>query len=155
MDQQTEESGIMAGSLNKVMLIGNLGRDPESRSFQNGGRVVNLNLAVSETWKDKHSGERKERTEWVTVAIFNEGLGDVAQKYLRKGSKVYICGKLQTRKWQDQSGVDRYSTEVVLNGFGDELILLDGKAEIGERKQPYGSGDSDPFGADLDDGIPF
>lgn len=145
----------MAGSLNKVMLIGNLGRDPESRSFQNGGKVVNLNLACSESWRDKSSGERKERTEWVTVAIFNDGLGTVAEKYLRKGSKVYVSGKLQTRKWQDQSGNDRYSTEVVLNGFGDELILLDGKAEIGERKAGYDTPpNDDPFGLDGDD-VPF
>ena len=150
----------MAGSLNKVMLIGNLGRDPESRSFQNGGKVVNLNLACSESWKDRATGERKEKTEWVTVAIFNDGLAGVAERFLRKGSKVYVCGKLQTRKWQDQSGADRYSTEVVLNGFGDELILLDGKAEVGERKRGYdeptgGGGHVDPFNADLDDNVPF
>lgn len=151
----------MAGSLNKVMIIGNLGRDPESRSFQNGGRVVNLNVAVSESWKDRNTGERKERTEWVQVAIFNDGLGDVAQKYLRKGSKVYLSGKLQTRKWQDQSGNDRYTTEVVLNGFGDELILLDGKSANSDRQGLGGGpelpemGDRDPFGADLDDEIPF
>ena len=142
----------MAGSLNKVMIIGNLGRDPESRSFQNGGKVVNLNVAVSETWKDKSSGERKEKTEWVQVAIFNEGICKVAENYLRKGSKVYLCGKLQTRKWQDQSGNDRYTTEVVLNGFGDELILLDGKAEIGERKKGY---DEPALEPELDDHVPF
>ena len=150
----------MAGSLNKVMLIGNLGADPESRSFQSGGKVVNFRIATSESWKDKVTGERRERSEWHSIAIFNEGLGNVAERYLRKGSKVYVCGKLQTRKWQDQSGADRYSTEVVLNGFGDELILLDGKAETGERKRGYdeptgGGGHVDPFQADLDDDVPF
>jgi len=115
----------MAGSLNKVQLIGSLGADPESRSFANGGQVVNLRIATSETWKDRNSGERKERTEWHTVAIFNEGLAKVAAQYLRKGSKVYIEGQLQTRKWQDQSGQDRYSTEVVVQNFGGALVLLD------------------------------
>ena len=116
----------MAGSVNKVIIVGNLGRDPESRSFQNGGKVVNLRIATSETWKDRNSGERKEKTEWHSVAIFNEGLANVAEKYLRKGSKVYIEGQLQTRKWQDQSGNDRYSTEVVLQGFNGNLTMLDG-----------------------------
>lgn len=116
----------MAGSVNKVILVGNLGRDPEVRSFPNGGKVCNLRIATSETWKDKASGERKERTEWHTVAIFNEGLVRVAEQYLRKGSKVYIEGQLQTRKWQDQSGADRYSTEVVLQGYTGELKMLDG-----------------------------
>lgn len=116
----------MAGSLNKVMLIGNLGADPEVRSFQNGGKVCNLRIATSETWKDRQSGERKEKTEWHTVAIFSEGLVGVAESYLRKGSKVYIEGKLQTRKWQDQSGNDRYSTEVVLQGPGAVMTMLDG-----------------------------
>jgi single-strand DNA-binding protein len=116
----------MAGSLNKVMLIGNLGADPEVRSFQNGGKVCNLRIATSETWKDRQSGERKEKTEWHTVAIFSEGLVGVAEQYLRKGSKVYIEGKLQTRKWQDQSGADRYSTEVVLQGPGAVMTMLDG-----------------------------
>ena len=117
----------MAGSVNKVILVGNLGRDPESRSFQNGGKVVNLRIATSETWKDKGSGERKEKTEWHSVAIFNEGLANTAERYLRKGSKVYIEGKLQTRKWQDQSGADKYSTEVVLQGFDGTLVMLDGR----------------------------
>ncbi|WP_037253698.1 single-stranded DNA-binding protein [Roseobacter sp. SK209-2-6] len=121
----------MAGSLNKVMLIGNLGRDPEVRSFQNGGKVCNLRIATSETWKDRNTGERRERTEWHSVAIFNEGLVRVAEQYLRKGSKVYIEGQLQTRKWQDQSGQDRYSTEVVLQGFGSTLTMLDGRGEGG------------------------
>ena len=116
----------MAGSVNKVIIVGNLGRDPESRSFQNGGKVVNLRIATSETWKDKNSGERKEKTEWHSVAIFNEGLANVAEKYLRKGSKVYIEGALQTRKWTDQAGVEKYSTEIVLQGFNSVLTMLDG-----------------------------
>ena len=116
----------MAGSLNKVMLIGNLGADPEIRSFQNGGRVANLRIATSETWKDRNTGERQERTEWHTVAIFSEGLVGVVERFLRKGSKVYIEGQLQTRKWQDQSGNDRYSTEVVIRGLGGTLTMLDG-----------------------------
>jgi len=121
----------MAGSLNKVMLIGNLGADPEVRSFQNGGRVCNLRIATTETWKDRNTGERQERTEWHTVAIFSEGLVNVAENYLKKGSKVFIEGKLQTRKWQDQSGNDRYSTEVVLRGFDGTLTMLDGRGEGG------------------------
>ncbi|MBB3033641.1 single-stranded DNA-binding protein [Alteriqipengyuania lutimaris] len=116
----------MAGSLNKVMLIGNLGADPEIRSFQNGGKVANLRIATSETWKDRNTGERQERTEWHTVAIFSEGLVSVVERFLKKGSKVYIEGKLQTRKWQDQNGQDRYSTEVVLRGFDGTLTMLDG-----------------------------
>lgn len=116
----------MAGSVNKVILVGNLGRDPESRSFQNGGKVVNLRIATSESWKDRNSGERKEKTEWHSVAIFNEGLANVAERYLRKGSKVYIEGQLQTRKWQDQQGQDKYSTEIVLQGFNSVLTMLDG-----------------------------
>ena len=116
----------MAGSVNKVILIGNLGRDPEVRSFQNGGKVAELRIATSETWKDKSSGERKERTEWHTVKLFTDGLVTVAERYLRKGSKVYLEGALQTRKWQDQSGADRYSTEIVLQGFNATLTMLDG-----------------------------
>jgi single-strand DNA-binding protein len=116
----------MAGSVNKVILVGNLGRDPESRSFQNGGKVVELRIATSEQWKDRNSGERKERTEWHTVKVFSEGLANVAERYLRKGSKVYIEGALQTRKWQDQDGKDRYSTEIVLQGFNSVLTMLDG-----------------------------
>ena len=116
----------MAGSVNKVILVGNLGRDPESRSFQNGGKVVELRIATSESWKDRNSGERKEKTEWHTVKVFNEGLANVAERYLRKGSKVYIEGALTTRKWQDQQGQDRYSTEVVLQGFNSVLTMLDG-----------------------------
>ena len=117
----------MAGSVNKVILVGNLGRDPESKSFQNGGKVVNLRIATSESWKDKSSGERREKTEWHSVAIFNENIGRIAEQYLRKGSKVYIEGQLQTRKWQDSSGADRYSTEVVLQGFNGQLTLLDSR----------------------------
>ena len=117
----------MAGSVNKVILIGNLGRDPEVRSFQNGGKVCNLRIATSETWKDKSSGERRERTEWHSVAIFQEGLVRIAEQYLKKGSKVYIEGKLQTRKWQDQSGADKYTTEIVLQGFDGVLTMLDGR----------------------------
>ena len=116
----------MAGSLNKVMLIGNLGADPEIRSFQNGGRVANLRIATSENWKDKNTGERKEKTEWHTVAIFSEGLVGVVERYVKKGSKVFVEGKLQTRKWQDQSGNDRYSTEIVIQGLGGSLTMLDG-----------------------------
>jgi single-strand DNA-binding protein len=116
----------MAGSLNKVMLIGNLGADPEIRSFQNGGKVANLRIATSESWKDRQTGERKEKTEWHTVAIFSEGLVSVVERYLKKGSKVFVEGKLQTRKWQDQSGQDRYSTEIVIQGLGGTLTMLDG-----------------------------
>ncbi|MBO6767685.1 MAG: single-stranded DNA-binding protein [Erythrobacter sp.] len=116
----------MAGSLNKVMLIGNLGADPEIRSFQNGGRVANLRLATTETWKDRNTGERQERTEWHSVAIFSDGLVGVVERFLRKGSKVYVEGQLQTRKWQDQSGNDRYSTEVVIRGLNGTLTMLDG-----------------------------
>ncbi len=116
----------MAGSLNKVMIIGNLGADPEIRSFQNGGKVANLRIATSETWKDKNTGERKEKTEWHTVAVFSEGLVGVVERYLKKGSKVFVEGKLQTRKWQDQSGADRYSTEIVIQGLGGTLTMLDG-----------------------------
>lgn len=133
----------MAGSLNKVMLIGNLGRDPEVRSFQNGGKVCNLRIATSETWKDRNTGERRERTEWHSVAVFSEGLVRVCEQYLRKGSKVYIEGQLQTRKWQDQSGNDRYSTEVVLQGFGSTLTMLDGRGDNqGGGGGGYGGGQS-------------
>jgi single-strand DNA-binding protein len=151
----------MAGSVNKVILIGNLGRDPEVRSFPNGGKVVNLRVATSETWRDKQTGERKERTEWHSVAIFNENLGRVAEQYLRKGSKVYLEGQLETRKWQDQSGQDRYSTEVVLRQFRGELTLLEGRGEAGGGGSDYdqdrgGSlGDSRGSAASLDDEIPF
>ncbi|AKM07815.1 single-stranded DNA-binding protein [Pelagerythrobacter marensis] len=121
----------MAGSLNKVMLIGNLGADPEVREFQNGGAVCNLRIATSEQWKDRNTGERQERTEWHSVAIFSEGLINVAKNYLRKGSKVFVEGQLQTRKWQDQNGQDRYSTEIVLRGFTGTLTMLDGPPGAG------------------------
>ncbi len=129
----------MAGSVNKVILIGNLGRDPEVRSFQNGGKVCNLRIATSENWKDKNTGERREKTEWHSVAIFQEGLVRIAEQYLRKGSKVYIEGQLQTRKWQDQSGQDKYSTEVILQGFGGTLTMLDGR-DGGGVGAPSGGG---------------
>jgi single-strand DNA-binding protein len=172
----------MAGSLNKVMLIGNLGADPEIRSFQNGGKVANLRIATSETWKDKNTGEKQERTEWHTVSIFSEGLIGVVERFLRKGSKVYIEGQLQTRKWQDQQGNDRYSTEVVLRGLNGTLTMLDGAqgsggaagGGSGSRGGEYGGGQSSGGGDnwrsgggqstgssggsnydDLDDDIPF
>lgn len=131
----------MAGSVNKVIIVGNLGRDPEVRSFQNGGKVVNLRIATSETWRDKSSGERKERTEWHSVAIFNENLAKVAEQYLKKGSKVYVEGQLETRKWQDQSGQDRYTTEVVIRPYRGELTLLDGRDGGGGGGGAAGGGD--------------
>lgn len=121
----------MAGSVNKVIIVGNLGRDPEVRSFPNGGKVVNLRIATSENWRDKNTGERKERTEWHSVAIFNENLAKIAEQYLRKGSTVYIEGQLETRKWQDQTGADRYTTEIVLRQYRGELTLLGGRGEGG------------------------
>ncbi|MEM7490155.1 MAG: single-stranded DNA-binding protein [Pseudomonadota bacterium] len=162
----------MAGSVNKVILIGNLGRDPEVRTFNNGGKVCNLRIATSESWRDKNSGERKERTEWHSVAIFSEPLARVAEQYLKKGSKVYLEGQLETRKWQDQSGQDRYSTEVVLRPYRSELTMLDGRGEGGgggggydDRGGSYGGGSSQGGGnqgggyggppADMDDEIPF
>ena len=162
----------MAGSVNKVILIGNLGRDPEVRSFQNGGKVCNLRIATSENWRDRNTGERREKTEWHSVAIFSEPLAKIAEQYLKKGSKVYIEGQLETRKWQDQSGQDRYSTEVVLRPYRGELTLLDGRGESGggggsfddDRSGGYGGGSSGDSGggqsgggsrADLDDEIPF
>ena len=138
----------MAGSVNKVILVGNLGRDPEVRTFQNGGKVCNLRIATSETWKDKQSGERKERTEWHSVAIFNEALAGVAERYLKKGSKVYIEGKLQTRKWQDQSGADRYTTEVVLQGFDGNLTMLDSPSGSGGGGAGGGGSYGGPSGGD-------
>ena len=162
----------MAG-VNKVILVGNLGADPESRSFQNGGEVVNLRVATSETWKDR-DGNRQEKTEWHSVAIFNENLGRVAKNYLRKGSKVYLEGQIQTRKWQDQSGNDRYTTEIVLQKFRGELVLLDsreggGGGGRGAFNEDFGGDDfgggapartqSRPqpaaFDTDLDDDVPF
>jgi single-strand DNA-binding protein len=174
----------MAGSVNKVIIVGNLGRDPEVRSFQNGGKVVNLRIATSETWRDKNSGERKERTEWHSVAIFNENLAKIAEQYLRKGSTVYIEGQLETRKWQDQSGQDRYTTEIVLRPYRGELTLLGGRGEGSgagggasggyDDDRGYGGGSGGGYGggssgggsssgggfggggrSDLDDEIPF
>ena len=164
----------MAGSVNKVILIGNLGRDPEVRHGQDGTKIVNLNIATSETWKDKNSGDRKEKTEWHRVVIFNENLCRIAEQYLKKGSKVFIEGALQTRKWQDQSGQDRYSTEVVLQGFRGELTLLDSRGSSGGSSGGDYSGDDagGDFGSpgptrkvpatagargggDMDDEIPF
>lgn len=136
----------MAGSVNKVILIGNLGRDPEVRSFQNGGRVCNLRIATSETWRDKASGERRERTEWHTVAIFNENLVGVAERFLKKGSKVYIEGQLETRKATDSQGAERYFTEVVLRPYRGELTLLDGRSGGGGGEGEEFSGGSD-FGS--------
>ncbi len=171
----------MAGSVNKVILIGNLGRDPEIRSTQDGFKIANLSLATSDPWRDKNTGERRERTEWHRVVIFDEKLTEVAEKYLRKGSKVYIEGQIQTRKWQDQSGQDKYTTEVVLNRFRGTLTMLDsrrdseGGGDYGGGGGSYGGGDAPsggggsgggsggssggggpaPSGGDLDDEIPF
>lgn len=152
----------MMASLNKVMLIGRLGADPEIKSFQNGGKVANFRLACSESWRDKASGERKEKTEWVSVAVFNDGLVGVVERFLKKGSQCFVEGKLQTRKWQDQSGNDRYTTEVVLQGFGGTLVLLDGKQGGDAQHKPDGSrgapstgGDYGRTADDLDDDIPF
>ena len=125
----------MAGSLNRVMLIGNLGRDPEVRTMQNGQKVANLSLATSESWKDKATGERKEKSEWHRVVLFGQP-AEVAEKYTSKGSKVYVCGSLQTRKWTDKDGAEKYSTEVVLQGFNAEMVLLDGKPKDDSRNDP-------------------
>jgi len=146
----------MAGSVNKVILVGNLGRDPEVRTFQTGGKVCNLRIATSETWKDKNSGERREKTEWHSVAIFSEPLARIAEQYLRKGSKVYVEGQLETRKWQDQSGQDRYSTEVALRPYRGELTLLDkseGQQSHSQQNDGYGQGGRPS--RDIDDSIPF
>ena len=162
----------MAGSVNKVILVGNLGRDPEIRSLQDGTKVANLSVATSETWRDRDSGERRERTEWHRVVIFNDRLADVAEKYLRKGSKVYLEGQLQTRKWTGQDGQDRYTTEVVLQRYRGELTMLDSRSggEAGGGGGSYGAGGAEggggggggddgggkvPGGGDLDDEIPF
>ncbi|MDB5591683.1 single-stranded DNA-binding protein [Enterovirga sp.] len=171
----------MAGSVNKVILVGNLGRDPETRRLGSGDPVVSLRIATSESWKDKSSGERKEKTEWHSVVIFNENLCRIAEQYLRKGSKVYVEGQLQTRKWQDQSGQEKYTTEVVLSRFRGDLTLLDGRAGGGsdfgggdegggqvsrgggdfgrsgpmERKPAMANESRGSYGKDLDDDIPF
>ena len=131
----------MAGSVNKVILVGNLGNDPDVRNLPSGGKVVNLSVATSERWRDRNSGEQREKTEWHRVVIFSEGLARVAEQYLRKGSKVYLEGQLQTRKWQDQSGQDKYSTEVVLQNFNSSMVLLDGRGEGAGDSGGYGGGD--------------
>jgi single-strand DNA-binding protein len=168
----------MAGSVNKVILVGNLGADPEVKSFQNGGRIANLRIATSEDWKDRQTGEKKERTEWHTVVLQSDGLVGVAERYLRKGAKVYIEGQLRTRKWQDQSGNDRYSTEVSVGGFDGKLVMLDGaRGGQGGGNDGWGAGGGSSSGAgqsggsnwqggssgfgggdfsdDLDDDVPF
>jgi single-strand DNA-binding protein len=169
----------MAGSVNKVILVGNLGRDPEVRSMQDGRSMVNMSVATSETWRDRQSGERKERTEWHRVVVFNEKLAEVVQKFVKKGSKVYVEGQLSTRKWTDQSGQERYTTEVVIPRFGGALTMLDGRTGGGEGGGGMGGGPDDDFGggggggsssgggggggrpaarggkAELDDDIPF
>ena len=153
----------MAGSLNKVMIIGNLGADPEVRTFQNGNKVCNLRIATSDNWRDKNTGERREKTEWHSVSVFSEGLVKVCEQYLKKGSKVFVEGSLQTRKWQDQSGADRYSTEVVLQGFGGTLTMLDGRNNSNEEfnKSPdtfTSNSNENSLSAnnnDIDDEIPF
>lgn len=169
----------MAGSVNKVILVGNLGKDPESRSFQNGGKVVSFSVATSENWKDRNTGERKDKTEWHNVSIFSEGLARVAEQYLKKGSKVYLEGQLETRKWQDKDGNDRYTTEVVLRNFNSSMVLLDGRESGGGGQRgggdDWGGGRDDAprgnfgggggggrpasrpsaFDADLDDDVPF
>jgi single-strand DNA-binding protein len=173
----------VAGSVNKVILVGNLGKDPEARSMNNGGEVVSFSIATSENWNDKASGERKEKTEWHNIVIFNENLGRIAKQYLRKGSSVYVEGQLQTRKWQDQDGRDRYTTEIVLQRFRGELTLLGGRdgggssgggggssfSDSGSREwsggdsgsTQFGGGSSgggkpsNPFDSDLDDDVPF
>ncbi|SKA21357.1 single-strand DNA-binding protein [Enhydrobacter aerosaccus] len=161
----------MAGSVNKVILVGNLGRDPEVRAMQDGRSMVNMSVATSDTWRDRQSGERKERTEWHRVVIFNEKLAEVAQKYIRKGSKVYVEGQLATRKWTDQSGQERYTTEVVIPRFGGALTMLDGRGgegggfggpedDTGGGGMPSGGGGGRPAARgsskpELDDDIPF
>jgi len=158
----------MAGSVNKVILVGNLGRDPEIRSTNDGTKIANLSLATSESWRDRNSGERRERTEWHRVVIFNDRLVDVVEKYLNKGSKIYIEGQLQTRKWTDRDGQERYTTEVVLQRFRGELTMLDGRSGGGGGDFGGGGGGGQDFGGgggggapsgggsgDLDDDIPF
>jgi single-strand DNA-binding protein len=171
----------VAGSVNKVILIGNLGKDPEARSMNNGGEVVSFSIATSESWNDKQSGEKRDKTEWHNIVIFNENLGRIAKQYLRKGSSVYVEGQLQTRKWTDQSGADRYTTEVVLQRFRGELTLLGGRDSGGQGGGNQGGGGSNwgsddrgggnqfsgggggasrggggsPFDSDLDDDVPF
>ena len=155
----------MAGSVNKVILVGNVGQDPEVRQFQNGGQVCSFSLATSENWKDKNTGERRDKTEWHRISIFNEGLVRVVQNYVKKGSKLYIEGQLETRKWQDRDGNDRYTTEVVLRGYGGNLTMLDSRTEGGGRSMGYDQGGgggprqmegpAQDFAQDFDDEIPF
>lgn len=154
----------MAGSVNKVILVGNLGKDPEIRSTQDGREIANLTVATSESWKDRNTGERKEKTEWHRVVIFSEGLVNIAKNYLKKGAKVYLEGALQTRKWTDQSGQEKYSTEVVLQGFGSTLTMLDGRSGVGSSESSYNQSSSAPAASSggakpatelLDDEIPF
>lgn len=160
---------MMAGSVNKVILVGNLGKDPEIKSFQNGGKIANFSIATSEDWKDRATGERKSRTEWHNITINGDGLVGVVERFLKKGSKVYVEGQLRTRKWQDQSGNDRYSTEVVIAGMGGSLTMLDGAKGGGGARDDRDSGssgggwdqgrtgrqDKPPFDDDLDDDVPF
>ena len=157
----------MAGSVNKVILVGNLGADPEIRRTQDGRPIANLSVATSDSWRDKNTGERREKTEWHRVVVFNEGLCKVIEQYVKKGSKVYLEGQLQTRKWQDNNGQDRYTTEVVLQGFNGNLTMLDGRGEGGGgqgqssgggdfgQSGPSGGGIGGPAGGDIDDEIPF
>ena len=159
----------MAGSVNKVILVGNVGNDPEIRTFGNGGKVANFSLATSENWRDKQSGERKEKTEWHRVAVFNDGLVGVIERYVKKGSKLYVEGKLQTRKWTDNSGQEKYTTEIVLQGYGGTLTMLDGRDQSGESQNNFRTAQSNNIGNeqapdrmnapkesfDLDDEIPF
>lgn len=153
----------MAGSVNKAIIVGNLGRDPEIRSFQNGGRVASFSVATSESWKDKASGERKERTEWHRISVMNDNLVTICERYLKKGAKVYIEGQLETRKWTDKDGQEKYTTEVVLRPFRGELTMLDAKGGSGGSSGGFDNGGSDQGGGfgggssapDLDDEIPF
>ncbi len=152
----------MAGSINKVILVGNLGQEPEVKMTTSGSKIVNLNIATSETWRDKQSGERQEKTEWHRVVIFNQGLADIAEKYLHKGSKVYVEGSLQTRKWTDNTGSEKRTTEIVLNNYKGELTLLDNKSSSGNMNQETSSSDASwdsysdaPSNNDMDDKIPF
>lgn len=142
-------------SLNRVELIGRLGQDPQSKSFQDGGKIVNMRIATSESWKDRQSGERKERTEWHSVVVSKPGLVDNVMRYLRKGARIYVTGKLTTRKWQDQSGADRYSTEIVVNGYAADIIFLDGQRADGSQDRAPPPEQNGGYQSDLDDDVPF